>query len=98
MDDLKEIKIDAKVYDGEPYIRLVDLLEWMLEVYDELNAKEVDVQALYAVMKNLHAQSIDLRKQIEDAKKSNIMDIKKTIEDVKNDRLEKIERIKNILE
>ncbi len=83
---MNEIKIDAQVVNGEPYISLLDLIEWLLIVDEEVESKGEDTKALDAVIYNLHSQCTELKKQIADSKKSAIMDIKQDIQQAKKER------------
>jgi hypothetical protein len=80
---MNEIKIDAQVVNGEPYVSLLDLIEWMVMINEEVEAKGADTEVLVAVIHNLHDQCVALRKQIADSKRSAIMNVKEDIEEAK---------------
>lgn len=83
---MSEVKIDAQVVNGEPYVSLYDLVEWLIMVNDEMEEKGVPTEALVSVIHNLHSQSVELRKQIEEAKKSSLSNIKEDLKQLKLER------------
>mgnify|MGYP001286294153 FL=1 len=85
---MSQINIDAQIVNGEPYISMLDLVEWLIIVNEELEEKGMDTTSLQAVIQNLHEQCVTLRKQISDSRKSIITDIKNNVKEAKKEREE----------